>query len=188
MTATPRPASLARRALPALVLTGASAGAVVLMDRPVPVETGVAGEALLSPVTAAATAPPTVVAAPDTTAAAPSDTTAPAVTATPDTAAAPDTTASTACTGESVTGPAVSTRWGIVQVAAVVSADGRLCDVEALQAPFDDRKSAAINTRALPVLHDRAVAAQGTGFQAVSGATVTSEGYRASLQAILDAA
>ncbi|HSP99696.1 MAG TPA: FMN-binding protein, partial [Candidatus Dormibacteraeota bacterium] len=89
------------------------------------------------------------------------------------------------CTGSTVDGPTVDTRWGPVQVAVTVAADGKLCDVEPLQYPNDNRRSAAINRQALPVLHDRAVR-QGASFDAVSGATVTSEGYRASLQAVLD--
>ena len=44
-----------------------------------------------------------------------------------------------------------------------------------------------INQYALPILHDRAVKAAAS-FDGVTGATVTSEGYRASLQAILDGA
>ena len=83
------------------------------------------------------------------------------------------------------TGPAVQTRWGPVQVEAIVSADGKVCDVQALQSPNGARRSIAINAEALPVLHDRAVQS-GTAFDAVSGATITSEGYRSSLQAIVD--
>ena len=83
------------------------------------------------------------------------------------------------------TGPAVQTRWGPVQVEALVSADGKVCDVQALQSPSGARRSIAINAEALPILHDRAVQS-GTAFDAVSGATITSEGYRSSLQAIVD--
>jgi uncharacterized protein with FMN-binding domain len=92
---------------------------------------------------------------------------------------------SASCTGATKDGPAVDTRWGPVQVAVTVASDGRLCDVEALEYPNDNRRSASINQRALPVLHTR-VLSQGANFNAVSGATVTSEGYRASLQAVLD--
>jgi uncharacterized protein with FMN-binding domain len=90
------------------------------------------------------------------------------------------------CAGNAVTGPVEQTRWGPVQVAAVLDAKGAVCEVKALQTPSDHRKSVQINARAVPILHSRVVAARGTGFQAVSGATITSEGYRASLQAILD--
>jgi uncharacterized protein with FMN-binding domain len=92
---------------------------------------------------------------------------------------------STTCTGSTVDGPTVDTRWGPVQVAVTVAPDGSLCDGEALQYPNDNRRSSSINQRALPVLHTR-VLSEGENFDAVSGATVTSEGYRASLQAVID--
>jgi uncharacterized protein with FMN-binding domain len=92
---------------------------------------------------------------------------------------------SSACTGATTDGPTVETRWGPVQVAVTIAPDGTLCDVEPLQYPNDNRRSSSINQRALPVLHTR-VLSQGANFDAVSGATVTSEGYRASLQAVLD--
>ena len=87
--------------------------------------------------------------------------------------------------GTDETGPAVQTRFGPVQVEALVSADGKVCDVQAIQSPGGERRSIAINSYALPILHDRAVQS-GTSFDAVTGATVTSDGYRVSLQAILD--
>lgn len=178
-----RPASLGRRVLPALVLTGTGVGLLASLDRP-------GAEVSAAPVTTSATTAASGAvlgagAAPTTTA--PTATVAAGATAT--TAAATTVPATPAvCTGWTFTGPVVATRWGDVQVAATVSADGVLCDVEALQHPTGDRRSDSINAQALPVLHDRAVAAGSAGFQAVSGATVTSEGYRASLQAILDAA
>jgi uncharacterized protein with FMN-binding domain len=74
-----------------------------------------------------------------------------------------------------------------VQVAAVIS-KGKICDVRAVVVPSDHTRSMAINNRAVPVLHDRVLASQSAAFQTVSGATVTSEGYRSSLQAILNSA
>jgi uncharacterized protein with FMN-binding domain len=74
-----------------------------------------------------------------------------------------------------------------VQVAAVIS-QGRICDVRAVVVPSSHTRSTAINSRAVPVLRQRVLAAQSAAFDTVSGATVTSEGYRASLQAILNAA
>ena len=73
---------------------------------------------------------------------------------------------------------------GPVQVAAKV-VDGRVCEAVAVVWPDGDRKSAFINQEALPTINERA-SADGVAFDAVSGATVTSEGYRASLQALLD--
>ena len=98
---------------------------------------------------------------------------------------APPTSAAPQSCGTDETGPAVQTRFGPVQVEAVVSADGKVCDAQAIQSPGGERRSIAINSYALPILHDRAVES-GATFDAVTGATVTSDGYRASLQAILD--
>jgi uncharacterized protein with FMN-binding domain len=167
------PASLAKRALPALALTGASAGLLLLLDHPTGILTGAlaAGRETSSSTTSVA-APGTDVQGGGPPAGSGQ---------TGSTVPAPPT-----CTGQQTAGPTIDTRWGPVQVEATVSSTGRLCDVDALQSPSDHRRSVMINEEALPILHDRAVAANGTGFDAVSGATVTSEGYRASLQAILD--
>ncbi len=91
------------------------------------------------------------------------------------------------CRPEPVTGPIVDTRWGPVQVTASVAADGSLiCAVDAPITPDDHRKSVRINDRAVPILNDSALFVQGTGFDSVSGATITSRAYKQSLQAILD--
>jgi uncharacterized protein with FMN-binding domain len=45
-----------------------------------------------------------------------------------------------------------------------------------------------VNSYAVPVLHDEALAAQSANIDTVSGATVTSNGYIRSLQSALDAA
>jgi uncharacterized protein with FMN-binding domain len=73
-----------------------------------------------------------------------------------------------------------------VQVEAVISSSGQICDVGALRSPNDRRRSISINQEALPLLHDQVMKAQSTKIRGVSGATVTSEGYVSSLQAILD--
>ncbi len=77
------------------------------------------------------------------------------------------------------------TRWGPVQVEATVGADGTICSSQALVYPTGDGESISINNQALPII-ERSVAAQGIAFDSVSGATVTSEGYRESLQSVLD--
>ncbi len=98
------------------------------------------------------------------------------------TAGAADTTCDTART---VTGDLVQTRWGPVQVEAAVAGDGTICDSQAVVYPDGDGESVAINSRALPII-ERQVAQQGVEFDGVSGATYTTEGYRMSLQSILD--
>jgi uncharacterized protein with FMN-binding domain len=89
--------------------------------------------------------------------------------------------------GTVVTGPAVDTRWGPVQVRVTVSG-GRITDVEVVEYPTENGKDRQINARALPVLVQETLDAQSADVDMVSGATVTSEGYLGSLQAALDEA
>jgi uncharacterized protein with FMN-binding domain len=72
-----------------------------------------------------------------------------------------------------------------VQVSITVSG-GQLTSVEVLQYPDDDRKSVRINERALPTLIADTLTAQSADVDTVSGATYTSESYRASLQTAID--
>jgi uncharacterized protein with FMN-binding domain len=86
-----------------------------------------------------------------------------------------------------VTGPAVDTRWGPVQV-EVTLAGGKITAVTVPQYPDGNRKDEQINARALPILVQETLDAQSADVDSVSGATVTSEGYAESLQAALDQA
>ncbi|CAL9390253.1 hypothetical protein SUDANB96_01251 [Streptomyces sp. enrichment culture] len=85
-----------------------------------------------------------------------------------------------------VTGDAVGTQYGPVQVRLTVR-DGRIVRAEAVRAPSGGRSS-EISRDAVPRLDRAAVAAQSARIDAVSGATYTSEGYRRSLQSALDRA
>ena len=78
------------------------------------------------------------------------------------------------------------TRYGVVQVQVTIS-NGRITDVTTLQYPNREDRDVEINDYALPQLRAEVLAAQSTSVDAVSGATYTSEGYLASLQAALDA-
>ena len=77
--------------------------------------------------------------------------------------------------------------FGNVELAIVVSG-GKITDVRVLDFPRDHSRSAQINNRALPRLRSEALAAQSASIDTVSGATVTSESYRQSLQAAIDRA
>ena len=90
-------------------------------------------------------------------------------------------------TRRSVTGALVSTPYGTVQVEAVLVGT-RLKDVVALKLTDSSSTSVGISSRAAPVLRREAVTAQSARIDSVSGATFTSEGYKQSLQAALDAA
>jgi len=108
-------------------------------------------------------------------------------------AGATATTATTtpATTGQVLDGTYVgagdSNRWGTVQVQAVYSG-GQLVDVQILQYPDGDSKSVRINQRALPTLISNSLSGQSASVSTVSGATYTSNSYKASLQSAIDAA
>lgn len=91
------------------------------------------------------------------------------------------------CAGAEVLGPVVATRWGPTQVSAVVDA-GAICSATAVRYPDGDSRSAMISEQAIRIIDVEVAETGDASFDAVSGATVTSEGYRESLQAILDKA
>lgn len=84
-------------------------------------------------------------------------------------------------------GSVVQTRWGPIQVTITV-AGGKITDVAVPVYPNGNPRDEEINSYALPVLRQETVDAQTADIDTVSGATVTSDGYRASLQAAIDAA
>ena len=96
-------------------------------------------------------------------------------------------TAGAATSAQTVTGPAVDTRYGPVQVQVTVDG-GALTDVAVLQYPAGDHRDEEINGYALPILVEETIAAQSAQIDMVSGATYTSEGYVQSLQSALDQA
>jgi uncharacterized protein with FMN-binding domain len=85
------------------------------------------------------------------------------------------------------TGTAVDTRYGPVQVSAVITG-GKLTDVTVLQVPDQGRYEDQIVQIALPALRSEALSRQNAALDIVSGATYTSQGYAQSLQAALDRA
>ena len=86
-----------------------------------------------------------------------------------------------------VNGAVARTRWGPVQVQVQI-ASSRIVDVRVLQQPNGNRTDAEINSYALPQLREQVLQAQSANVDGVSGATVTSDGYRQSLQSALDTA
>src|SRR4051812_45900010 len=85
------------------------------------------------------------------------------------------------------TGDAIDTQYGAAQVRVTVSG-GRITAVQALQLQGDDPKSVQISSSAEPQLRASALAKQSAAIDAVSGATITSASYEASLQSALDKA
>lgn len=99
----------------------------------------------------------------------------------------PKATTTTTAPKRTVVGSVVSTKYGPVQVAAVVQGT-QLVDVKFLQYPTGSSTSTQINEQALPKLRSEALAAQAASVATVSGATYTSQGFRSSLQSALRAA
>lgn len=83
-----------------------------------------------------------------------------------------------------IDGDTIQTRYGPVQAEAQVS-NGKVCSYTVIQYPQNDPRSSQISAQVVPWL-EQASTAQGADFQHVTGATYTSEGYRQSVQSILD--
>jgi uncharacterized protein with FMN-binding domain len=86
-----------------------------------------------------------------------------------------------------VNGASEDTAYGPVQVQLKVRA-GRIVAATAIDYPQGSGTDQQINSYAIPLLQQETVQAQSVHIDTVSGATYTSDGYRQSLQAALDAA
>ena len=82
------------------------------------------------------------------------------------------------------TGNVAAAYYGPMQVKVVIQ-KGKITDVQVLDYPHDRRRSADINSQALPWLHDEAISAQSAEVDMISGATLTSRAYIESLQTAL---
>ena len=217
MTSSPRPVSFGRRALPAVAIVGVSGALFTQLDHPAGVVAGstqaaartssstakaagsgatrAAGAVVTAPVTtrgSAPVAPATTIDPPPISAGTlprriPTTGTAAPVAGAPTSAETASAAGAGAACGAATVGPVVDTRWGPVQVAAGFAADGTLCSASAAQTPNSHRKSVQINTYAVPVLNQEAMAARSAAIDVVSGATITSDAYAQSLQSLLDA-
>lgn len=74
--------------------------------------------------------------------------------------------------------------YGNIQVQVVIT-KGKISDVQFLQYPNDRQTSIDINTQAMPILKQEAIAIQTAHVDGVSGATATSEAFIKSLQSAL---
>lgn len=95
-------------------------------------------------------------------------------------------TGATGATG-AFEGSVVQTRYGPMQVSVTID-NGTITDVTPLQLTTDGQRSVLISNQAAPILRAEVLAAQSSSVANVSGATYTTQGYRQSLQAALDAA
>lgn len=87
-------------------------------------------------------------------------------------------------TTQTVTGDAVQTRYGPVQVEITVTGS-TITDVTTVASPDGDHESAQINAYAVPELEQQALAAQSASIDGVSGASYTTQGFEQSLQSAL---
>jgi len=114
---------------------------------------------------------------------------APSTSGSPSTSAPPATTTKKAPAGTSgtFTGNAVQTQWGPVQVRITLQ-NGRIVKAQAIRFPNDNNHDIEINSWAVPQLQEATVQANSARIDSLSGATVTSGGYIASLQSAIDKA
>jgi uncharacterized protein with FMN-binding domain len=94
---------------------------------------------------------------------------------------------SSSADARTVTGDAVDTQYGPVQVRITVR-NGKVVSATAVDYPTNDPRDAQINAYAIPVLQQESVGVTNSNIDMVSGATFTSEGYVQSLQSALDKA
>jgi uncharacterized protein with FMN-binding domain len=108
-------------------------------------------------------------------------------TATTDTSSATAAPVATGPADGTYDGSVVNTRFGTVQVQAVISG-GNITDVIAVKLTDADRKSVQISQQVAPLLRSEVLTAQSAKVANISGGTYTTRGYLQSLQAALDAA
>jgi uncharacterized protein with FMN-binding domain len=82
------------------------------------------------------------------------------------------------------TGDSVEILWGVVQVKAIIE-DGRITDVLFIRMPLDRRRSVEITDLAKPLLRSETIKAQNAQVDIVTSATMTSFGFRESLDSAL---
>ncbi|MFE4467632.1 FMN-binding protein [Leifsonia sp. NPDC056824] len=113
----------------------------------------------------------------------PSSTPSATATATPSASASAPAAAAPAT--KTVTGTAVDTRYGPVQV-KVTFVGTKITAIDAIQYPTESGRDQEINSQAIPMLQQEAMASQSAKIDTISGATYTSEGYIQSLQSAID--
>jgi uncharacterized protein with FMN-binding domain len=85
------------------------------------------------------------------------------------------------------TGDVADTAWGPVQVEITVR-NGKITAAQPTQVPSENPRDQEINSYAVPILNQEVLQAQSARIDAVSGATITSDGYVESLQSAIDQA
>ena len=114
----------------------------------------------------------------------------PTLAATPPVSASPSPSATATAKSSSgsrrtASGDVIPTVFGNTQVRVTISG-GKIAKIEALQLPSNEPRSVMISSSAEPLLRQRVLTKQSAAIDAVSGATITSASYEASLQSALD--
>jgi uncharacterized protein with FMN-binding domain len=94
------------------------------------------------------------------------------------------TSGSTSYKDGTYTGTTVQHRYGAVTVTVTISG-GKITNVTAQADSAGDRRSASINSQAVPIMKSEVLAASSGDVQTVSGATYTTTAYITSLQSAL---
>jgi uncharacterized protein with FMN-binding domain len=84
-------------------------------------------------------------------------------------------------------GAPITSRFGTTQVKVTIAA-GKIVDVQAVRINSDEEESVRISNAAIPTLRQEVLSKQSAAVDTVSGATITSQAYQASLQSALDKA
>ncbi|WP_285114743.1 FMN-binding protein [Leifsonia sp. fls2-241-R2A-40a] len=113
------------------------------------------------------------------------DTSGGATTTTATPAPSASSSASSSAATRVITGSAVDTRYGAVQVKVTFSGS-TITAVDTVQSPDRDGRDIEINNQALPILEQEVLSSQSANIDTVSGATYTSEGYIQSVQSAID--
>jgi uncharacterized protein with FMN-binding domain len=93
----------------------------------------------------------------------------------------------TVSASKTITGDAAPTRYGPVQLQVTFNGT-RITRINVIDYPTESGRDQQINSYALPILNQEAMAAQSAQVDVVSGATYTSDGYAQSLQSAIDKA
>lgn len=115
----------------------------------------------------------------------PTPTPTPSASAAPSPSATPTPAPAPAVTTKTVTGSAIDTRYGAVQVKLTFTGT-KITAVDTVQAPNGNGRDQEINQQALPILQQEVLSSQSANIDTVSGATYTSEGYIQSVQSAID--
>ena len=143
------------------------------------------GEDVAAPAAATSSSATTTTGTGATNGSSPSATPSPSASASASPSATPTPSPTQSSATRVITGSAVDTRYGAVQVKVTFSGT-TITAVDTVQSPNGSGRDIEINDQALPILQQEVLSAQSANIDTVSGATYTSEGYIQSVQSAID--